>query len=164
MSDVDDIIECVTFESWVTTKNPTCHLSQEESHAHKQLVCLHRRESDGVVEALPLLRNDDPRTLRHRCLLRWALCCSVLFFNSLEGTWKLLLFLFAVTFFFFAVSRLLHTGDVSVPCPTFPLCRISIRLDTHVRGWDSSYKFARGTGHAAPTGYCHWHSDSAGIW
>ena len=60
---------------------------------------------------------------------------AVLFCFSIH--WKVLescFCFFLLLLFFFAVSRLLHTGDVSVPCPTFPLCRISIRLDTHVRG------------------------------
>lgn len=46
----------------------------------------------------------------------------------------------------------------------FSLCRISIRFNTDVCGWDCPNKSARGTGYAAPTGYSHWYSYSTGMW
>lgn len=39
---------------YVTFSDISQHF-QEKSHAHKQHVCLHRGESDGVVQALSLL-------------------------------------------------------------------------------------------------------------
>lgn len=56
--------------------------SQEESHAHQQLVCLHRREFDGLVQAVPLLWNDGPGSLGHRGLL-WSV---VLWSNHLPAS------------------------------------------------------------------------------
>lgn len=40
--------------------------------------------------------------------------------------------------------------------------RISLRFDAHVCGWNCSNKPSGGVGHAAPVGYRHWDSDSAG--
>lgn len=50
-----------------------CLFLQEERHAHKQPVRLHWWESDGIIQALPLIRNDDPWTSYHRRILWWAL-------------------------------------------------------------------------------------------
>lgn len=53
-------------------------------------------------------------------------------------------------------------GKAFVSNPTSPLCRISVRPNTNVRGRDLSHKSEGRAGHTAPTGDSHWYSHSTG--
>lgn len=121
--------------------------SQEESHAHQQLVRLHRRKFDGFVQAVPLLWNDGPGSLGHRGLL-WSVLHSS---NPITAR--------SLNKHIVPFARLRFI--VSLFCFVW-WCRISLRFDADVCGWDCSNQPAGGAGHAAPVGDSHWDSDSTG--
>lgn len=136
--------EYVTFENWITTKMIGVFFPRRKAMLINNLFAF----IGGSLMGLSKLCQSFEMMILGRFVIG-AYCGerSTVLLKSQECIWMLLL----------------SVCSCFVSYPTFPLCRISIRLNTDVCGWDSSYKSARGAGHTAPTGYSHWYSHSTGM-